>query len=204
MVAGEAPVSSSSSLTITFVVSRVVVVPRAPLSLLDCDGEALCCARGAVFSVVASAVDDEDPPANEDGDASDNVADEAAPRVSTAGWGRRLPDVATEAEAEVAVAPATAAAAKELGREAFRNAAAARAGAVRAPREDARGALPCVAFKRAIKEDGISLAPASVVCGQRFIATQNGKLGDTCEDIWHVPTRDSQCRTVQPVSLVVF
>ena len=34
--------------------------------------------------------------------------------------------------------------------------------------------------------------------------SQNGKLRDMCEDIWHVPTRDSQCRTVQPVSLVVF
>ena len=34
--------------------------------------------------------------------------------------------------------------------------------------------------------------------------SQNGKLRDMCEDIWHVPTRDSQCRSVQPVSLVVF
>ena len=34
--------------------------------------------------------------------------------------------------------------------------------------------------------------------------SQNGKLRDMCADIWHVPTRDSQCRTVQPVSLIVF
>ena len=25
-----------------------------------------------------------------------------------------------------------------------------------------------------------------------FIATQNGKLWDVCEDIWHVPTRDEK------------
>ena len=37
-----------------------------------------------------------------------------------------------------------------------------------------------------------------------LIATPNGKLGDMCEDIWHVLTRDSQCHSVQPVSLVVF
>ena len=29
-----------------------------------------------------------------------------------------------------------------------------------------------------------------------FIATQNDKLGDMCKGIWHVPTRDSQCRSV--------
>ena len=34
--------------------------------------------------------------------------------------------------------------------------------------------------------------------------SQNGKLRDMCEDMWNVPTRDSQCRSVQPVSLVVF
>ena len=33
--------------------------------------------------------------------------------------------------------------------------------------------------------------------------SQNGKTRDMCEDIWHVPTRDSQCRSVQPVSLVI-
>ena len=34
--------------------------------------------------------------------------------------------------------------------------------------------------------------------------SQNGKLRDMCEDIWNVPTRDSQCHSVQQVSLVVF
>ena len=34
--------------------------------------------------------------------------------------------------------------------------------------------------------------------------SQNGKLREMCEDIWHVPTRDNQCRSVRRVSLVVF
>ena len=42
------------------------------------------------------------------------------------------------------------------------------------------------------------LAKNKIVKCALFIAMQNGKLEDMCEDIWHVPTRDYQYSSVQP------
>ena len=49
----------------------------------------------------------------------------------------------------------------------------------------------------------LSIHPSIYLCVCLSIL-QNGKLRVMCEDIGHVPTRDSQCRTVQTVSLEVL
>ena len=61
------------------------------------------------------------------------------------------------------------------------------------------------AFRRDLPSQTLKKKPITIVKCALFIAKQNnGKLGDVCQDIWHVPRRDSQCRSVRPVSLVVF